>query len=74
MNYRSKHHKHPWYLLTNLSTLQKNLAVYRARWGIETMFKSCQTGGYNLEQNRVKYTRLLALVLVIDACLYSLYF
>ncbi|NEO49665.1 MAG: transposase, partial [Moorea sp. SIO4A3] len=54
--YRGKEHKNPWYLLTSLPNLQKTLEVYRARWGIETLFKDCKTGGYNLEQTRVNST------------------
>jgi len=41
------------------------LSFYSARWGIETMFKDCQTGGYNLEDTRVNDQRLLATILVI---------
>lgn len=49
--YRGKEHKNPWYLLTSLPNLQKTLEVYRARWGIETLFKDCKTGGYNARTN-----------------------
>lgn len=63
--YREKHHEQPWYLLTSLPSLKQTLAVYRARWGIETMFKDCKMGGYNLEQTRVNSTRLLSLVLLV---------
>ncbi|MGL5081522.1 MAG: IS4 family transposase, partial [Microcoleaceae cyanobacterium] len=38
---------------------------YQNRWSIETMFKHCKTGGYNLEQTRVNSTRLLALFLLM---------
>ena len=41
------------------------LSFYSARWGIETMFKDCKTGGYNLEETRVNDQRLLATILVI---------
>ncbi|MEA5469414.1 IS4 family transposase, partial [Spirulina sp. 06S082] len=48
--YRGKtQQKDPWYILTTLPNLELTLSFYRARWSIETMFKDCKTGGYNLE-------------------------
>ena len=38
---------------------------YSARWGTETLFKDCKTGGYNLEDTKVNERRLLAIILVI---------
>jgi hypothetical protein len=49
--YQGKQQEQPWYLLTSLLSLQQTLAVYRSRWGIETMFKDCKTGGYNARTN-----------------------
>lgn len=69
--YNNQGAKQPWYILTNLPTLQQALAVYRCRWGIEQMFKDCKIGGYNLEDTKVNDTRFLALVLLI-ALAYSL--
>ncbi|NCQ93733.1 MAG: IS4 family transposase, partial [Microcystis aeruginosa LG13-03] len=69
--YRSKGSKEPWYLLTNLESLELTLKLYRARFGIEAMFKDCKTGGYNLEKTKVSEPRFLALVLLI-AIAYSL--
>jgi hypothetical protein len=69
--YNNKGAKEPWYILTNLPTLEQALAVYRCRWGIEQLFKDCKTGGYNLEDTKVNETRFLALVLLI-AIAYSL--
>lgn len=63
--YRGKGPKDPWYLLTNLSSTRQVLALYRARWGIEQMFKDCKSGGYNLEDTKVSDERFLALVLLI---------
>ena len=63
--YRGKKHKDCWYLLTSLPELNQTLNFYKARWGIESMFKHCKTGGYNLELTRVKPTRLLAIILLI---------
>lgn len=69
--YRHTAPKEPWYILTNLPTLQQALDVYCCRWGIEQLFKDCKTGGYNLEAAKVNETRFLALVLLI-AIAYSL--
>lgn len=63
--YRGKGPQAPWYLLTNLSSTRQVLALYRARWGIEQMFKDCKSGGYNLEDTKVSDERFLALVLLI---------
>ena len=63
--YRGKGGAEPWYILTSLNSLELTLFCYRARWGIEAMFKDCKTGGYNLEQTQVNETRFLALVLLV---------
>jgi Transposase DDE domain len=63
--YRGKGAKEPWYILTNLDNLHLTLSFYKARWGIESMFKDCKTGGYNLERTWVNEARFLALVLLI---------
>ena len=36
-----------WYILTNLNSLDAALKAYKARSGIEAMFKDCKSGGYN---------------------------
>jgi hypothetical protein len=69
--YRGKAPKDPWYILTNLDNLNLVLSFYKSRWGIESMFKDCKTGGYNLEKTWVNKTRFLALVLLV-AIAYSL--
>ncbi|MCA2654554.1 MULTISPECIES: hypothetical protein [unclassified Microcystis] len=57
--------------MTNLKSLELTLNLYRVRFGIEAMFKDCQTGGYNLEKTKVSKPHFLALVLLI-AIAYSL--
>ena len=69
--YRSKQAEAPWYLLTNLDSLDETLNLYESRFGIEAMFKDCKTGGYNIEKTKVSEPRFLALVLLI-AIAYSL--
>jgi hypothetical protein len=63
--YRGEKAKEPWYVLTNLDNLKITLSFYKARWGIESMFKDRKTGGYNLEQTWVHETRFSALVLLV---------
>ncbi len=63
--YRGKGPKEAWFILTSLDDMKLALSFYSARWGIETMFKDCKTGGYNLEETRVNDQRLLATILVI---------
>ncbi len=63
--YKGKQEKEPWFILTNLDTLSEVLTVYKARAGIEAMFKDCKTGGYNLEGSKANNKRLNSLILLI---------
>jgi hypothetical protein len=63
--YKGKQEKEPWFILTNLSSLEEALNVYRARTGIEALFKDCKTGGYNLEDSKANNRRLTSLILLI---------
>ena len=63
--YKGKQEKEPWFILTNLNSLEEVLKVYRARSGIEAMFKDCKTGGYNLEGSKANTKRLTSLILLI---------
>ncbi len=63
--YKGKQEKEPWFILTNFNSLEEVLKVYRARAGIEAMFKDCKTGGYNLEGSKANNKRLTSLILLI---------
>lgn len=63
--YRGKGPKEPWYILTNLPQLPLALSLYRARWGIEQMFKDMKTSGYHLENTQVNNRRFGALLLLV---------
>ncbi len=63
--YKGSQEKEPWIILTNLDNLEDVLKVYKARTGIEAMFKDCKTGGYNLEGSKANNRRLTSLVLLI---------
>lgn len=49
--YRDKTSSEAWYILTNLGSKEAAIAAYRSRFGIEAMFSSCKSGGYNLEDS-----------------------
>ena len=57
--------KQPWYILTNLDTLEQVLKAYRGRSSIEAMFRDCKSGGYNLSSSKASEQRLSRLVLLI---------
>ena len=63
--YRGMGEMEPWYLLTNLPSLEEAIKAYKKRAGIEAMFRDCKTGGYNLEGSKASLERLTRLVLII---------
>jgi hypothetical protein len=63
--YKGKNLDEPWYILTNLGSCEEAITAYKARSGIEAMFKDCKTGGYNLEGSKASVERLTRLVLLI---------
>jgi len=63
--YKRKQEQAPWYLLTNLPDCETAVKIYGKRFGIESMFKDCKTGGYNLEGSQASSDRLVRLVLLI---------
>ncbi len=65
IKYNQKVEKEPWYLLTNIESLDQVIKIYRTRMGIEAMFKDCKTGGYNLEGSQANTQRLTNLILLI---------
>ncbi|ACK73967.1 transposase IS4 family protein (plasmid) [Gloeothece citriformis PCC 7424] len=64
-NYKNYKEKQPWFILTNLPSLNETIKYYRKRSGIEAMFKDCKTGGYNLEGSQANQVRLTNLILLI---------
>ena len=69
--YKGKQEDEPWYLLTNLSSLNSAVHIYKQRYGIEAMFKDCKTGGYNLEASQARPDRLIKLILLIALAMTS---
>lgn len=64
-NYKNRKEKEPWFILTNLPSLDEAIKYYKRRSGIEAMFKDCKTGGYNLEGSKANQVRLTTLILLI---------
>ncbi len=69
--YRGKQDKAAWYLLTNLPNLETAVKVYKARFGIEAMFRDCKTGGYNLEASKANPDKLVRLIFLIALAMTS---
>jgi len=55
----------PWFLLTNLESLDDAVAAYRKRFDIEEMFRDFKLGGYRLEDCWASNKRFMAIVLLI---------
>ena len=69
--YRGKQDQEALYLLTNLPDLETAVKVYGARFGIESMFRDCKTGGYNLEGSKANPDKLVRLIFLIALAMTS---
>jgi hypothetical protein len=56
--------KEPWFILTNLESLEEAIRAYQKRFGIEEMFRDLKSGGYNLEGSNLGTKRLSKLLIV----------
>jgi hypothetical protein len=56
--------KEPWFILTNLGSLEEAIKSYQKRFGIEEMFRDLKSGGYNLEGTNLEAERLSKLLIV----------
>jgi hypothetical protein len=63
--YRGFAPEDPWFLLTNLESLDDAVAAYRKRFDIEEMFRDFKLGGYRLEDCWASNKRFMAIVLLI---------
>lgn len=63
--YRGFAPEEPWFLLTNLESLEEAVTAYQKRFDIEEMFRDFKLGGYRLEDCRASDKRFLAIVLLI---------
>jgi len=63
--YGERKEQEVWYLLTDLCDANEVVNLYKRRWGIEAMFKDYKTGGYNIEEAKMKEERLEKMLIVI---------
>ena len=55
----------PWFILTNLDSLDAAILAYQKRFSIEQMFRDLKSGGYSLEKTGVDGKRFMTMVLLI---------
>jgi hypothetical protein len=55
----------PWFILTNLDSLDAAILAYQKRFSLEEMFRDFKLGGYCLEACRADGKRFMAIVLLI---------
>ena len=55
----------PWFILTNLDSLDAAISAYQKRFSIEQMFRDLKSGGYSLENTRVDGKRFMTMLLLI---------
>ena len=64
-NYRCFATKEPWFILTNLGSLEEAIKSYQKRFCIEEMFRDLKSGGYNLEGTKINKERLSKLLIIV---------
>lgn len=55
----------PWFILTNLDSLDEAILAYQKRFSIEQLFRDLKLGGYCLEGCRLEGKRFMAMVLLV---------
>lgn len=55
----------PWFILTNLNSLDEAIKSYQKRFSIEQMFRDWKSGGYCLESCRLEGKRFMTMVLLV---------
>ena len=55
----------PWFILTNLDSLDAAILAYQKRFSIEEMFRDLKSGGYSLENTFVEGKRFMTMVLLV---------
>ena len=64
-SYKGFKTKEPWYILTNLKTVDEAILCYQKRFSIEEMFRDFKSGGYSLEGSKLAPEYLSKLLIVI---------
>ena len=55
----------PWFILTNLDSLDDAIIAYQKRFSIEQLFRDLKLGGYCLEGCRLQGKRFMAMLLLV---------
>jgi len=55
----------PWFILTNLGSLDEAIQAYQRRFGIEEMFRDFKKGGYSLERCKLTHDRLVSMLILV---------
>lgn len=63
--YRGFTPEEPWFILTNLESLDEAVLAYQKRFDIEEMFRDYKAGGYCLEGCNAQGKRFMTIVLLI---------
>lgn len=63
--YRGFAPEEPWFILTNLDSLDAAILAYQKRFSIEQLFRDLKLGGYCLEGCRLEGKRFMAMLLLI---------
>ena len=68
--YRGFRTKEPWYILTNLASLELAISAYQKRFSIEEMFRDFKAGGYSLEGSQLA-SEILSQLMIVVAIAYT---
>jgi hypothetical protein len=68
--YRGFRTKEPWYILTNLASLDLAIFAYQKRFSIEEMFRDFKAGGYSLEGSQLA-SEILSQLMIVVAIAYT---
>jgi hypothetical protein len=68
--YRGFSPKEPWYILTNLPSLDFAILAYQKRFSIEEMFRDFKAGGYSLEGSQLA-SEILSKLMIVVAIAYT---
>jgi len=63
--YRGFKTNEPWYILTNLSSVEAAIEAYQKRFEIEEMFRDSKSGGYSLEGSKLSGESLSQLMILV---------
>src|SRR4028119_2066470 len=70
-NYQELKIKNAWFILTDWGSSPVAISAYKQRMGIEEIFRDCKTGGYNLEGSGLRGERLIKMILLLMAIVYT---